>query len=97
VSLNSVQSALNAAFTYDAVNTPFVTLIDPAVLSVLGGQIIHVIGYDLPVPAQNVLVGNTQVNVLNSSSTDLFFLSPQLNPGIYNLVIPTKNGLGNVK
>ncbi len=73
------------------------TSISPAVLSVLGGEIIHAVGYNLPVPAQNVLLGKTQVTVLNSSNTDLFFVSPQLKPGIYNLVIPTQNGLGNAK
>ena len=36
VSLDSISSSLNQAFLYDASNTPYVTQINPKVLSVLG-------------------------------------------------------------
>ncbi|CAF0756351.1 unnamed protein product [Brachionus calyciflorus] len=85
---------LDEKFTYDFSNTPQVSSVNPAVLNVLGGEIINITGTNFPVPLRSITIGSNRVRVISSSSTLIQIVSPSLNPGLYDIVIPT-GSLGN--
>jgi hypothetical protein len=51
----------------------------------------------LPTPATNVRIGNKLVQVISSTREELVIKSPVLAPGIYDLIIPIDEALGNVR
>ena len=81
----------NSKFLYDYVNTPRVDNILPNKLNVIGNEQVILTGYNLPTNRDFVLVGNVNARIVSKSSTQIVFISPRMNPGIYEIIIPGGN------
>ncbi len=53
-------------------------------------------GTNLPVDLTDLKIGNQIVKISSSNDTSIVFTSPQMDPGLYDLII-SSNQLGYVK
>jgi hypothetical protein len=65
-------------------------------LYVLGGEMVVLTGTNLPVDLTDLKIGNQIVKISSSNDTSIVFTSPQMDPGLYDLII-SSNQLGYVK
>ena len=63
---------------------------------VLGGEMVVLTGTNLPVDLTDLKIGNQIVKISSSNDTSIVFTSPQMDPGLYDLII-SSNQLGYVK
>lgn len=56
---------------------------------ITGDQDIKITGTNLPINPINVQIGNATLTVKSSNSTELIIASVALEPGLYDLIIPT--------
>lgn len=54
-----------------------------------GNEIITITGTNFPVPLRSIKIGENSIRVLFSSANQIRIVSPSLNPGTYQLIIPS--------
>lgn len=86
---------MSQKFFYDFNNTPVITKISKIKLSVLGGEIVTINGFNLPIQLSEVLIGSGSAKILSNNSSRIIIETPSNNPGVYDLIIPSGT-LGNV-
>lgn len=91
----SHSTILTKKFSYDYGSTPIVSGFSANKLSVLGGERLIITGQNLP-DSPMVMFGSKMVKVLTSSNTEILVETPEMQPGLYDLIIPTQN-LGYTK
>lgn len=92
----SFNHTISQKFFYDSDNTPVVTNISKTKLNILGGELITINGTSLPNPLTKVFIGEQTAKIISSSTTQIVIETPQMGPGVYDLIIPS-GSIGNVK
>ncbi|CAF1676308.1 unnamed protein product, partial [Adineta ricciae] len=81
-----------ARFTYNSTNQPFVTSIQPSVVTMDAGTV-NITGSGFGNQSFSVYVGSKSATIVSSSMNLIRINLPQLPPGLYPIIINTSTGL----